>query len=108
MVSAVGSRVYVGWRITVYDVLEYLASGMSEEEILSDFPDLELAEHSGLACRSPQIASGDWYRCQPNETIAPIRTFPPSLKSALDDIYPDTLHVKDVGLEAADDVEVWS
>ena len=29
-----------GMRITVYDVLEYLASGMSEHEILSDFPDL--------------------------------------------------------------------
>jgi len=29
-----------GMRITVYDVLEYLASGMSGEEILSDFPDL--------------------------------------------------------------------
>ena len=29
-----------GLRITVYDVLSYLASGMSEEEILSDFPDL--------------------------------------------------------------------
>lgn len=29
-----------GLRITVYDVLEYLASGMSEEEILTDFPDL--------------------------------------------------------------------
>jgi uncharacterized protein (DUF433 family) len=29
-----------GLRITVYDVLEYLASGMSEEEILADFPDL--------------------------------------------------------------------
>jgi hypothetical protein len=28
-------------RITVYDVLEYLASGMSEDEILHDFPDLE-------------------------------------------------------------------
>ncbi|MDE2979925.1 MAG: DUF433 domain-containing protein [Gemmatimonadota bacterium] len=28
-------------RITVYDVLEYLASGMTEEEILADFPDLE-------------------------------------------------------------------
>jgi len=27
-------------RITVYDVLEYLASGMSEEDILKDFPDL--------------------------------------------------------------------
>ena len=33
-----------GLRITVYDVLEYLASGMSEQEILSDFPDLELAD----------------------------------------------------------------
>jgi uncharacterized protein (DUF433 family) len=30
-----------GMRITVYDVLEYLASGMSEEEILDDFPELE-------------------------------------------------------------------
>ena len=27
-------------RITVYDVLEYLASGMSEDDILTDFPDL--------------------------------------------------------------------
>jgi len=30
-----------GLRITVSDVLEYLASGMSEEEILADFPELE-------------------------------------------------------------------
>lgn len=29
-----------GTRITVYDVLEYLAGGMTEEEILRDFPDL--------------------------------------------------------------------
>lgn len=29
-----------GLRITVYDVLEYLAAGMSESEILADFPDL--------------------------------------------------------------------
>ena len=29
-----------GMRITVYDVLSYLASGMSKEEILNDFPDL--------------------------------------------------------------------
>jgi uncharacterized protein (DUF433 family) len=27
-------------RITVYDILEYLAGGMSEDEILADFPDL--------------------------------------------------------------------
>ena len=30
-----------GLRVTVYDVLEYLASGMTEAEILVDFPDLE-------------------------------------------------------------------
>jgi uncharacterized protein (DUF433 family) len=30
-----------GLRITVYDVLQYMASGMTEPEILADFPDLE-------------------------------------------------------------------
>ncbi len=30
-----------GLRITVDDVLSYLAAGMSEAEILADFPDLE-------------------------------------------------------------------
>jgi uncharacterized protein (DUF433 family) len=29
-----------GLRITVYDILEYLASGMTMEEILDDFPEL--------------------------------------------------------------------
>ncbi len=29
-----------GMRITVYDVLEYLASGMTEDEILADFSEL--------------------------------------------------------------------
>ena len=31
-----------GLRITVYDVLEYLAGGMTPEEIVADFPDLTL------------------------------------------------------------------
>lgn len=29
-----------GLRITVYDVLDYLAAGMTPEQILTDFPDL--------------------------------------------------------------------
>ncbi len=33
-----------GLRITVYDVLDYLASGMTESEILSDFPDLNAGD----------------------------------------------------------------
>jgi uncharacterized protein (DUF433 family) len=39
-----------GMRITVYDVLEYLASGMSEQEILKDFP--YLTKDDILACLS--------------------------------------------------------
>lgn len=31
-------------RITVYDVLEYLASGMSESEIVEEFPDLTVED----------------------------------------------------------------
>jgi len=37
-----------GMRITVYDVLSYLASGMSTEEIISDFP--YLTKEDILAC----------------------------------------------------------
>jgi len=35
-----GKACVAGTRISVSDVLEYLASGMSQEEILADFPDL--------------------------------------------------------------------
>lgn len=35
-----GKPCVAGTRITVSDVLEYLASGMSQDEMLSDFPDL--------------------------------------------------------------------
>ena len=37
-----------GLRITVYDVLEYLASGMSHEKILQEFP--YLTEQDIRAC----------------------------------------------------------
>lgn len=33
-----------GLRITVYDVLEMLAEGMGEAEIIEDFPELEPAD----------------------------------------------------------------
>lgn len=37
-----------GMRMTVYDVLEYLAGGMTQEEILEDFP--YLTREDILAC----------------------------------------------------------
>lgn len=39
-----------GMRITVYDVLSYLASGMTETELLEDFP--YLTKMDILACLS--------------------------------------------------------
>jgi uncharacterized protein (DUF433 family) len=39
-----------GMRITVYDVLSYLASGMSHQQVIEDFP--ELTEQDILACLS--------------------------------------------------------
>ena len=35
-----GKPCFVGTRIAVYDVLDYLASGMAAEEIVADFPEL--------------------------------------------------------------------
>lgn len=43
-----GKPIIRGMRITVYDVLEYLASGMTEADILKDFP--ELTEDDIRAC----------------------------------------------------------
>jgi len=39
-----------GLRITVYDILNMLADGMSKEEIISDFPEID--ERDILACLS--------------------------------------------------------
>ena len=38
-----GKPCLVGTRITVYDVLEYLAGGMTVDEIVGDFPELTRA-----------------------------------------------------------------
>lgn len=46
-----------GTRMTVGDVLSYLASGMSEEEILKDFPQLT-RDDPGYELSSPPIDRG--------------------------------------------------
>jgi uncharacterized protein (DUF433 family) len=54
-----------GMRITVQDILEYLASGMTEDEILNDFP--ELTHEDIRACiafaanRERQLAVAEQY-----------------------------------------------
>jgi uncharacterized protein (DUF433 family) len=45
-----GKPIIRGLRITVYDVLSYLAAGMTQDEILEDFP--MLTREDILACLS--------------------------------------------------------
>jgi uncharacterized protein (DUF433 family) len=56
-----GKPVIRGTRITVSDILEYLASGMSEAEIIADFPELShediLATLSFAAQREQRLFS---------------------------------------------------
>ncbi len=41
--EALGGRPsFVGTRVTVYGVLEYLAAGMTSDEIVTDFPELNV------------------------------------------------------------------
>ncbi len=35
-----GKPCFVGTRISVYDVLEYLAAGMTSDQLIADFPEL--------------------------------------------------------------------
>jgi uncharacterized protein (DUF433 family) len=43
-----------GLRVTVWDVLDMLASGMTEEEILEDFPYLEKADFPAVYAYASQ------------------------------------------------------
>jgi uncharacterized protein (DUF433 family) len=43
-----GKPIIRGMRITVYDVLSWLAAGMTQEEIIEDFP--EITKEDILAC----------------------------------------------------------
>jgi uncharacterized protein (DUF433 family) len=57
-----GKPCFKGTRITVYDVLEYLAGGMSEPQLLEEFPALTphhvRAALAFAAARERRLASG--------------------------------------------------
>ena len=57
-----GKPCFKGTRITVYDVLEYLAGGMIEAQLISDFPALTpqhiRAALAFAAARERRLASG--------------------------------------------------
>jgi uncharacterized protein (DUF433 family) len=44
-----------GFRVTVWDVLDMLASGMTEDEILEDYPYLEKADFPAVYAYASQV-----------------------------------------------------
>jgi uncharacterized protein (DUF433 family) len=45
-----------GLRISVQDVLGYLASGMTEQQILEEFPDLEKEDFQAVSSFAAEVA----------------------------------------------------
>jgi uncharacterized protein (DUF433 family) len=89
-----------GTRMTVTDVLEYLANGMSEQEILADFPDLT-SEDIKACWRLPLIASANLLRCR-NMKLLFDQNLSPHLTRLLADIYAESVHVREIGLREAE------
>ncbi len=57
-----------GLRITVYDIFEYLAGGMSEAQIIADFP--ELTPEDIRACLAFAADRERRFMSSPDETAA--------------------------------------
>ena len=91
-----------GLRFTVYDLASYLASGMSEEQILREFPDLEKADfptvYEFFASIPERLAVLEAARCE---------NLPPAAAIDLADLFPESIHVRSVGLASVADGLIW-
>jgi uncharacterized protein (DUF433 family)/predicted nuclease of predicted toxin-antitoxin system len=95
-----------GLRITVYDVLDYLASGMAEAEILADFPDLTSEDIRAClafaADRERRLTSlSAW-------SFSSLRTFRLFSWSNSRTYLKAQFTSEDVGLKSAADRRVWN
>ena len=87
-----------GMRITVYDVLDYLASDMSVEEILRDFPDLTHEDiRACLAFAADRERPA--YVCFFGMRFLYDQNLSYRLAADLEDLYPDSLHASFFTLE---------
>jgi uncharacterized protein (DUF433 family) len=94
-----------GMRITVQDVFEYLAGGMTEDQILEDFP--ELTREDINACFAFAADRERKLFVAPAWSCYWMRTSRTGLFSRVADLFPDSTHIKTVNLREADDFVVW-
>ncbi len=90
-----------GTRMTVTDVLEYLAGGMTHAELLAEFPDL--TEDDIRACRRPRAAA---CRAVCMKLLFD-QNLSPRLPLLLGNLYPGSVHVREVHLSTASDTAIW-
>jgi uncharacterized protein (DUF433 family) len=57
-----------GFRVTVWDVLDMLASGMTEGDILNDYPYLEKADFPAVYSYASQAGRERRVRCRPRSS----------------------------------------
>lgn len=95
-----------GMRITVYDVLGWLAAGITEKEILEDYPELEPDDLRAClayaAEREQRVLRGPRPREAParSESLLPFRARTPAA-------LPGSTHVRLIGLATAGDLGIW-
>ena len=89
----------------MYDVLEYMAGGMSEVQILADFPNLE----AGTPASMSRVCGGS--RTAPRRAcgvkLLLDENLSPRLVQRLEPVYPGSTHVDHVGLRGKTDAEIW-
>lgn len=97
-----GKPCIAGTRITVYDVVEYLAGGMSDDQILADFPSLTREDIRAClafaALRERRLAS---LSCRLKLLFD--ENLSPRLLESLHDEYPGSTHVETLGMRGQSD-----
>ena len=92
-----------GLRFTVYDLASYLASGMTEDEILRDFPYLEKEDFQAVFEFFASIPKGSpCLKLLVDENLAP------RLAGDLVDLFPGSIHVSSAELGRTPDGVIWN
>lgn len=102
-----GKPCVIGTRITVTDVLEYLASDMDEAAILVDFPELR---HEHIQAVLAFAAERTPPQCAPCIVLKLLfdENLSPRLVRAFADEFPDSSHVTSLGLAGISDHVIWA
>jgi len=91
-----------GLRFTVYDLASYLASGMTEDEILKDSPTWRRKTSRRCTSSSPVFRKGSRFlKLLVDENLAP------ELAADLADLFPSSIHVSSGELGSTPDAVIW-